>query len=95
MSHADTIASVATDFEIVASTPDVKVAGYHVKGEKTFGIQFHPEVYHTTEGLELLRNFVVNICGGAQSWTFRQGSKQLILLGFQEVTLYDQVKNVN
>jgi len=69
MSHADTIATIADDFEIVASTVDVKVAGYHIKGEKTFGIQFHPEVYHSTEGLELLRNFVVNICGCSQNWT--------------------------
>lgn len=69
MSHGDTIATVADNFEIVASTQDVKVAGYHIKGEKTFGIQFHPEVYHSTEGLELLKNFVVNICGCSQSWT--------------------------
>src|SRR5690606_18531461 len=69
MSHGDTISELPPDFEIVASTPDVKVAGYHIKGEETYGIQFHPEVYHSTDGMELLRNFVVNICGCAQDWT--------------------------
>ena len=69
MSHADTISKVADNFEIVASTVDVKVAGFKVKEEKTFGIQFHPEVYHTTEGLSLLKNFVVSICGCSQNWT--------------------------
>ncbi len=69
MSHADTIASVSSDFEIIASTNDVKVAAFHVKGEATFGIQFHPEVYHTTDGMKLLRNFVVEICGCKQNWT--------------------------
>lgn len=69
MSHGDTIASVTSEFEIIASTRDVKVAAFHVKGEKTFGIQFHPEVYHSTEGMKLLRNFVVEICGCKQDWT--------------------------
>lgn len=69
MSHADTIASVPDDFEILASTPTVKVAAYQVKGKEVYGIQFHPEVTHTLEGKNLLRNFVVNICGCAQDWT--------------------------
>lgn len=69
MSHGDTIADLPESFEIVASTPDVKVAGYHIKGEETYGIQFHPEVYHSTEGAQLLKNFIVDICGCEQSWT--------------------------
>jgi GMP synthase (glutamine-hydrolysing) len=69
MSHGDTIAKAPDSFEIVASTRDVQVAGFHVKGEKTYGIQFHPEVYHSTEGMNLLRNFVVDICGCTQDWT--------------------------
>src|ERR1051325_6404901 len=69
MSHADTIAEVPDNFEIVASTDDVKVAGFQVNGENTYGIQFHPEVYHSTEGLKLLKSFVVDICGCKQSWT--------------------------
>lgn len=69
MSHADTILSTPDDFCIITSTSDVKFAGYKVTGEPTYGIQFHPEVYHTTEGMTLLKNFVVGICGCQQSWT--------------------------
>jgi len=45
------------------------VAGFRVKGEKTWGIQFHPEVYHSTEGPKILKNFVIDICGCKGSWT--------------------------
>ena len=69
MSHADTIASVPSDFEIIASTSSVAVAAYKVKDKAVYGIQFHPEVTHTTEGKNLLRNFVVHICECAQDWT--------------------------
>ncbi len=69
MSHGDTIKSLPKECEIVASTEDVAVAAYHWKGENTFGIQFHPEVYHSTDGLQLLHNFVVNVCGCHQNWT--------------------------
>ncbi len=69
MSHADTITKVPDSFELVASTADVKAAGYQVKGENTYGIQFHPEVYHSTQGMQLLKNFVVEICNCSQSWT--------------------------
>jgi GMP synthase (glutamine-hydrolysing) len=69
MSHADTIVSVPETFQIIASTPTVRVAAYRVGGEDIYGIQFHPEVTHTTEGKNLLRNFVVHICGCAQDWT--------------------------
>ncbi|MCD4729738.1 MAG: glutamine-hydrolyzing GMP synthase [Bacteroidales bacterium] len=69
MSHGDTIQTIPDDFEIISSTNDVKVAGYQIQGESTYGIQFHPEVYHTTEGMVLLKNFVVDICGCHQSWT--------------------------
>ncbi len=72
MSHADTIASVPESFDIIASTPSVKVAAYKVKDKAIYGIQFHPEVTHTTEGKNLLRNFVVHICGCAQDWTADQ-----------------------
>jgi GMP synthase (glutamine-hydrolysing) len=69
MSHGDTISEVPSNFEIIASTEAVKVAAYHIKGTKTYGIQFHPEVTHSTDGKHLLYNFLVNICGCKQDWT--------------------------
>ncbi len=69
MSHSDSIASVPADFEVIASTSTVPVAAFRLKGKEIYGIQFHPEVTHTTEGKNLLRNFVVHICRCAQDWT--------------------------
>jgi len=69
MSHADTIASVGNEFDIIAGTPSVKVAAFKKRGQDLYGIQFHPEVTHSLQGKELLRNFVVHICGCKQDWT--------------------------
>jgi len=69
MSHGDTILSVPQNFEIIASTSNVKYGGFKIQNEATYGIQFHPEVYHSTEGMILLKNFVVDICKCQQSWT--------------------------
>ena len=69
MSHGDTIEVMPKGFEIIASTKDVKNAGFVISGEETYGIQFHPEVYHTNEGSLILKNFVVEICGCVQNWT--------------------------
>lgn len=69
MSHGDTIARIPDNYKIIASTAEVKVGAYKIENEPTFGIQFHPEVYHTTEGKKILENFVVNICGCKQTWT--------------------------
>ena len=69
MSHGDTIERLPENYQIIASTADVKNAAYQIDGEETFAIQFHPEVYHTTEGTQLLKNYVVNICGCKQNWT--------------------------
>jgi len=69
MSHADTILKAPSSFRVTGSTSDVEYAAYKIEGEETYGIQFHPEVYHSTEGLHLLKNFVVNICGCTQDWT--------------------------
>jgi GMP synthase (glutamine-hydrolysing) len=69
MSHGDTIINLPENFEIIGSTSDVEVAAYRIRNEDTYGIQFHPEVYHTTQGLILLKNFAVNICGCKQDWT--------------------------
>ncbi|MBS1486715.1 MAG: glutamine-hydrolyzing GMP synthase [Bacteroidetes bacterium] len=85
MSHADTIMSVPENFQITASTPSVKIAAYRVKDKKIYGIQFHPEVTHTLEGKNLLRNFVVSICGCRQDWTSDQ---------FVETTIADLKKKL-
>jgi len=69
MSHADTIARIADNFHIIASTDSVKVAAYQVTGTQTYGIQFHPEVTHSIDGKQLLQNFLVDICGCSQDWT--------------------------
>lgn len=69
MSHADTIIKVPEHYTVIASTHDVKVAGYAVSGEQSWGIQFHPEVYHSTDGALLLNNFVKGICGCKGDWT--------------------------
>ena len=69
MSHGDTIAEIPQEFDVIASTDTVRVAAYQIKGSKTFGIQFHPEVTHSTDGKQLLENFLVDICGCSQDWT--------------------------
>ncbi|MBR1774869.1 MAG: glutamine-hydrolyzing GMP synthase [Bacteroidales bacterium] len=69
MSHGDTILQLPEDFEIICSTKDVENAGYKIKGEETYAIQFHPEVHHSEFGSQLLRNFVLDICRCDGSWT--------------------------
>ncbi|PVH25038.1 glutamine-hydrolyzing GMP synthase [Sphingobacterium corticibacter] len=69
MSHGDTIKEVPSTFRVIASTDKVRVAAYHIEGTRTYGIQFHPEVTHSTDGQVLVKNFVVNICGCTQDWT--------------------------
>jgi GMP synthase (glutamine-hydrolysing) len=69
MSHGDTIAKLPENFKIIASTADVDVAAYKIEDEETYAIQFHPEVYHSTDGKQLLENFLVNIVGCVQDWT--------------------------
>lgn len=69
MSHGDTIRALPDNFHVIASTDDVKNAAFKVEGEDTYGIQFHPEVYHSVEGKKMLHNFIVNIVGCPQDWT--------------------------
>lgn len=69
MSHADSILFLPDDFQIIASSDSIPVAGFHIKGTHRYGIQFHPEVTHTEEGKKIIQNFVVGICGAAQDWT--------------------------
>ena len=69
MSHGDTITSIPDDFKIIASTDEVKVAAYEISGKNVWGVQFHPEVFHTEDGTQLLKNFVAGICGCRQDWS--------------------------
>ena len=69
MSHGDTITKIPAGCTVIASTADVKFGGFLFNNEETYGIQFHPEVYHSLEGIKLLHNFVVTICGCRQDWT--------------------------
>ena len=69
MSHGDTISDLPEGFNIIASTKDVKVAAFKIQNETTYALQFHPEVYHSTDGKQLLKNFLVDIAGCKQDWT--------------------------
>ena len=69
MSHSDTIKTLPTNGILLASTKDVQNAAYKIEGETTFAIQFHPEVYHSTDGKQLLENFLVNIAKLEQNFT--------------------------
>ena len=69
MSHGDTISKIPDDYIIIGSTAEVKIGAYYIKGEPTWGIQFHPEVYHTTEGKQMLLNFIKDICKCTCDWT--------------------------
>ncbi len=77
MSHGDTITAIPEGFECIASTADVKYAAYWTpsapgtdgKGKPMFAVQFHPEVFHSVQGTQLLRNFVVDVCGSRQDWS--------------------------
>ncbi len=69
MSHGDTITSIPDGFKIIASTDKVACAAYRIEDEQTWGVQFHPEVYHSLDGTLLLKNFVVGICGSRQDWS--------------------------
>lgn len=68
MSHGDTITSLPGNFRIIASTGGIEAGAYKVNGEQTWGVQFHPEVYHTADGTRLLDNFL-SICGCRKDWT--------------------------
>jgi GMP synthase (glutamine-hydrolysing) len=69
MSHGDTIESLPSHFIKIASTHDVDFAAYQIENEKTYGIQFHPEVYHSTDGMQLLNNFLTKIAAITPDWT--------------------------
>jgi len=68
MSHGDTITELPDNFGVIAGTEDVRIAAYKIKDEKTWGVQFHPEVYHTIDGTTILSNFL-NICECIRDWS--------------------------
>ena len=80
MSHADTIFKLPSSCVRIASTKDVENAAFQFIGENTFGIQFHPEVYHSSDGKKLLKNFLVNISNINPNWTASS---------FVDKTIYD------
>ena len=84
MSHADTIFKLPSSCVRIASTKDVENAAFQFIGENTFGIQFHPEVYHSSDGKKLLKNFLVNISDINPNWTASS---------FVDKTIYD-LKNI-
>jgi GMP synthase (glutamine-hydrolysing) len=69
MSHGDTIVELADGMNLICSTDDVEFAGFAFEKHNAFGIQFHPEVYHSTDGMQIIRNFVINISNCDSSWT--------------------------
>ena len=68
MSHGDTITRIPDNFRVIASTEKVNIAAYQAEGEKLWGVQFHPEVFHSEDGTQILKNFAVGICGSKQDW---------------------------
>ena len=69
MSHGDSITAIPEDCKVIASTADVKYAAYASTVNPLWAVQFHPEVFHTTQGTQLLKNFVVDICGSKGEWS--------------------------
>lgn len=69
MSHGDTITAIPENFKVIASTDKVRIAAYQAEGEPMWGVQFHPEVFHSEDGTQMLKNFVVGACGCHQTWS--------------------------
>lgn len=69
MSHGDTITAIPDNFHTIASTDKVAIAAYQIDNEQVWGVQFHPEVFHSEDGTQMLKNFVVDVCGCKQDWS--------------------------
>ena len=69
MSHGDTITALPDGFRVIASTEKVRYAAYQAEDGTLWGVQFHPEAFHSKQGILLLKNFVVDICGSRQDWS--------------------------
>lgn len=79
MSHSDTIESLPLNAKCIASTNDVKNASFSISDELVYGIQFHPEVYHSNDGKQILKNFLINISNIKPNWTPDSFSTKTIL----------------
>jgi GMP synthase (glutamine-hydrolysing) len=79
MSHSDTIKKLPTNGVKLASTKDVENAAYKIEGETTYAIQFHPEVYHSADGKQMLENFLVKIAKVEQSFTPNAFVEEIVL----------------
>lgn len=69
MSHSDSITELPGGFEIIATTQNIPVSAFQKSGNHCFGLQFHPEVYHSAEGKKIIKNFLTKICGCKGDWT--------------------------
>lgn len=69
MSHSDSITQIPKDFEILATTSDIPIAAFRSVNKELYGLQFHPEVFHSTEGKRIIKNFLFNICSCKGEWT--------------------------
>ncbi len=78
MSHGDSIAALPPDFVVTASTANTEFAAVAAPSRKLYGLQFHPEVHHTPKGKQILKNFLVNICGCKQNWTMKTFARDAI-----------------
>jgi|TARA_B100001094_G_scaffold224719_1_gene218933 GMP synthase (glutamine-hydrolysing) len=92
MSHGDTIKTLGENMDKVASTIDVENAAFKLDDKNIYGIQFHPEVFHTEDGLQIIKNFVINISNCSPDWTpnsFVESSISSIkkIIGNQKVVL--------
>mgnify|MGYP003333370488 CR=1 FL=1 len=71
MSHGDHISNIPQDFEVIATTPKAPFAMIANDHKKIYGVQFHPEVYHSIDGAKILKNFVINIAGCKSDWSMK------------------------
>jgi len=68
MSHGDALKKIPEDFEVIAKTANSPIAAIRSRNKKIFGVQFHPEVHHSVDGMIILENFVRNICKCKENW---------------------------
>ncbi len=71
MSHGDKVVEVPANFKTIGSSDNAEIAAIENSSEKIYGVQFHPEVYHTTNGVQVLKNFIFDICGIKPTWDMK------------------------